>query len=202
MVMAILPFLGRRLSTPAIDLDFPFRSGTFIIAQGGSNTMVNIHAANSSQRYGLDIVKLNSAGTRARGLYPADLKRYAIFGEELICPCDGIVAAVQDNHKDFSPPDRDIDHRAGNYIAIEYKGATLYLAHLMKGSICVPIGEHVHSGQTLGRVGNSGNTTEPHLHVHAEKGSYPGTFSGNQGIPILFNHRYLIRNDRITVENE
>jgi murein DD-endopeptidase MepM/ murein hydrolase activator NlpD len=158
---------------------------------------VNNHVVSASQRYALDILKLNSVGLRARGFYPADLERYAIFGVEVVSPCDGLVAAAEDGFADYSPPERDPEHRAGNYIAIEYDGATIYLAHLMKGSICVKSGDRVCKGQVLGRVGNSGNTTEPHLHIHVEEGLYSGQFSGKRGIPIRFNGKFLVRNDRV-----
>jgi murein DD-endopeptidase MepM/ murein hydrolase activator NlpD len=112
-------------------------------------------------------------------------------------PCDGIVAAAEDGFLDYSPPEQDPEHRAGNYIAIEYNGATIYLAHLMKGSVCVKPGDHICKGQVLGCVGNSGNTTEPHLHIHAEEGLYAGQFSGKPGIPIRFNGKFLVRNDHV-----
>ena len=57
----------------------------------------------------------------------------------------------------------------------------------MQGTVCVKVGECVMAGQKLGNVGNTGNTTEPHLHIHAEVGSYPQRFSGNPGIPIRFD---------------
>ena len=191
--------LGRRLSTPALELAFPLHGGTYYVAQGGSTRIVNIHRMSPSQRYALDVLKLNEIGLRALGLYPADPKRYSIFGSEVASPCDGVVAAAEDGFIDLSPPERDPEHRAGNYVAIESDGATIYLAHLMKGSLCVKSGEHICKGQMLGRVGNSGNTTEPHLHIHAEEGSYPGHFSGKRSIPMRFNGRFLVRNDRVKV---
>ncbi len=199
VLMTIQALLGRRLHVPALELSFPFSEGSFIIAQGGTTSIVNHHAVSPSQRYALDVLKLNAIGIRARGFYPADPKRYAIFGSEVVSPCNGVVAAAEDRFVDFSPPERDREHRAGNYVAIECKGSTVYLAHFMQGTVCVKPGERVHVGQALGRVGNSGNTTEPHLHIHAEEGYYPGQFSGNRGIPIRFNGRFLVRNDRIAV---
>jgi hypothetical protein len=195
----VLTLYGRNLSMPALELTFPLRGGIFFVAQGGNNRLVNIHGGSPSQRYGLDILQVNVIGVRARGLYPADPKRYGIFGAEVLSPCDGVVAAAEDGFVDLSPPERDPEHRAGNYVAIESETATIYVAHLMKGSISVKSGEHVCKGQVLGRVGNSGNTTEPHLHIHAEEGSYPGQFSGKRGIPMRFNGRFLVRNDCVKV---
>lgn len=196
-VVLVLALLGRKLSTAGLELSFPLRGGTYYVAQGGTSRLLNIHVISPSQQYALDILKLNAIGLRARGLYPSDPWRYAVFGAEVASPCEGVVAAAEDGFTDLSPPERDPDHRAGNYVAIECEGATIYLAHLMKGSLCVKSGEHVSKGQALGRVGNSGNTTEPHLHIHAEEGSYPGHFSGKRGIPMRFNGRFLVRNDSV-----
>jgi hypothetical protein len=199
MMFAVLTLIGRRLNIPAIELSFPLHAGNYVIAQGGSSWIINFHALNQSERYALDILKLNSIGIRARGLYPADPKRYAIFGTEVFSPCDGLVTAKEDGFEDLLPPDTDLDHPAGNYIGIAISQATVYLAHLMKDSICVNVGEQVYKGQFLGCVGNSGNTSEPHLHIHAEERTYPGNYSENPGIPIRFNGRYLTRNDYIKV---
>ena len=199
VAVMVLALLGRRSGMPALELSFPFRGGIYIIAQGGSSRLTNVHVSNASQRYALDILKLNTVGLRARGLYPADPARYAIFGVEVLSPCEGMVAAAEDGFVDFSPPERDPEHRAGNYVAIECEGATIYLAHLMNGSVSVKSGERVCRGQILGRVGNSGNTTEPHLHIHAEEGPYPGQFSGQHGMPMRFKGRFLTRNDFIKV---
>jgi len=108
-----------------------------------------------------------------------------------------VVAAAVDGFTDFSPPGRDPENRAGNHVALECEGATIYLAHLMRGSVCAKVGERVRAGQVLGRVGNSGNTTEPHLHIHAETGPYPGKFPGMPGVPIRFGGQFLVRNDRV-----
>jgi hypothetical protein len=189
--------LGRRMSTPAMELAFPLCGGTYYVAQGGSTQIVNIHRKSPSQQYALDLLKLNKIGLRASGFYPADPKQYSIFRADVGSPCDGVIGAAEDGFADYSPPELDPEHRAGNYVAVECDGATIYLAHLMKGSVCVKAGEQVHKGQVLGRVGNSGNTTEPHLHIHAEEGSYPGQFSGKRGVPIRFKGRFLVRNDRV-----
>jgi hypothetical protein len=196
-VMLILAVRGRREPDKALELAFPLRGGTFIVGQGGSTRMVNHHAVSDSQRYALDILKLNAAGVRARGLYPAVLDRYAIFGAEVVSPCDGMVAAAVDGLPDHAPPERDGANRAGNHVALESGGATIYLAHLRRGSVAVQAGDHVRAGQLLGCVGNSGNATEPHLHIHAEEGPYPGRFSGKPGVPILLDGRFLARNDRV-----
>jgi peptidase M23-like protein len=187
--------IGRRGGRSALNLEFPLKEGKYLIGQGGASKIVNAHARNASQRYAVDIVKLGPMGTRAQGLYPMALKKYEIFGEQVLSPCEGIVVAARDDLPDLFPSETDPQNPAGNYVAIECEDATVYFAHLMKGSVTVEAGQRVRAGKILGRVGNSGNTMEPHLHVHAEKGKYGGTFSGQPAMRIRFGRRFLVRND-------
>ncbi len=196
-VLLVFSLRGRRMNDKALELAFPLRGGVFCVGQGGNSMLLNAHTRSPSQRYALDLLKVSRAGLRAHGLYPADPARYASFGAEVVSPCEGMVAAAVDGCEDFSPPERDPEHRAGNFVALECERATIYLAHLMKGSLRVKAGDRVSAGQLLGRVGNSGNTTEPHLHIHAEEGPYPGQFSGQPGIPVRFHGRFLVRNDHV-----
>ena len=196
-VVCVMALLGRRAPPGALDLAFPLRGGVFIVGQGGASKVVNHHFGHASQRYALDLLLLNGAGVRARGFYPATLGSYASWGAEVVSPCDGVIAAAVDEFPDFPPPRRDPAHPAGNHVAIESGGATIYLAHLRRGSVAVRAGDRVQAGQTIGRVGNSGNTTEPHLHVHAEQGPFPGRFSGRPAVPITFGGRFFVRNDRV-----
>ena len=117
--------------------------------------------------YALDILGLNAWGARASGVLPADLTRYAIINDPVQAPCNGEVLAAEDGHPDRSPPELDPDDPAGNHLAIACGEATVLLAHLRQGSVIPRVGDRVETGQRIARVGNSGNTTEPHLHIHA-----------------------------------
>jgi len=86
------------------------------------------------------------------------------------------------------PPDRDRSNARGNHVAIACAGIRVELAHLKKGSVRPRVGAQVQVGDHLGQVGNSGNTTEPHLHIH---GVQPAT---GLGIPITFNGSAPVRN--------
>ena len=61
----------------------------------------------------------------------------------------------------------------------------VFLCHLQPGSLLVKAGDRVAAGQPLGRVGNSGNTSEPHVHVHLQDS--PDDFMG-EGVPLYFWH--------------
>src|SRR5690606_14579950 len=151
--------------------------------------MMNYHQAEPAQKYALDILKLNTLGTRASGLYPKKLKKYEIFEDDLYSPCNGKVVNMKNDLPDLTPPKSDPKNLEGNhiYLVCENHDATILLAHMKKGSIVVAEGEEVKTGQLLGKIGNSGNTSEPHLHIHAEK--------DGKGIPITFNDRFLVRNN-------
>jgi Peptidase family M23 len=170
----------------AIDLQFPLKDGTFLVAHGGSESASNMHAYDKAQRYGLDIVKLTAAGTRARGLFPSDLTRYAIWGADVLSPCDGTVVKAVDGLPDNPLGTRDEKNKEGNHVVVRCGDANVLLAHLQRGSVAVRPNARVAAGTLLGRAGNSGNTTEPHLHIHADR---DGT-----GVPARFGGRWLVRN--------
>ena len=190
---------GRQGPSRGMELSFPLRGGTFCVAQGGASRVLNHHFVHASQRYAIDVVKLSENGIRARGLCPPTPDRYSIWEAEVVSPCEGRVLEAVDNVPDLLPPVREPGHPAGNHVVIESDGGTVYLAHLRHGSICVRVGERIRSGQMVGKVGNSGNTTEPHLHLHAEEGPYAGTSSGRPGLPIRFDGRFLVKNDMVRV---
>ena len=82
-------------------------------------------------------------------------------------------------------------------IRLDELDVNLLLAHLKRGSVLVKIGDRVSAGQPIGHVGNSGNTSEPHLHVHAQR---QVTKDGNTewvGVPICFGSRWLVRNSLV-----
>ncbi len=76
-------------------------------------------------------------------------------------------------------------------------GADALIGHLRSGSVQVRPGTTVAVGDWLGSVGNSGNTGEPHLHVHAQAPGPAGTPLGGDPLPILFNGRHPVRGVRI-----
>lgn len=193
--LAVHGLAGYGTRMAAVALDFPLRGGVYVIGHGGTTPLINYHSVHPSQRYALDILGLNAVGARAWGLYPSNLQRYAIFEDSLISPCSGQVVAASDGLPDLIPPARDKEHPPGNFVAIECQEIVVYLAHMRQGSVRVAVGDQVDVGEPLGLVGNSGNTSEPHLHVHAERGPYSG--ESKPGVPMRFGGRFLVRNSLI-----
>lgn len=182
----------------AIDMDFPLRNGHYYILHGGNSPYLNHHLEVKAQKFALDIVKLNRLGHRLKTFQASALSEYEIYGDTVYSPCDGKVLELVDGCPDRNIADGDHEHLAGNYLAIEMSDAnmTVLLAHLQKGSFLIRAGEVVSKGQPLARVGNSGNTTEPHLHMHVIKSGGDLLLDG-EGVPMKFNNRFLVRNDRV-----
>jgi murein DD-endopeptidase MepM/ murein hydrolase activator NlpD len=195
----------RAPATAAINLSFPLRGGTYYVANGGGGELANAHLKTLSdpafrdyrgQSYAVDIVRIDDRGLRASGVLPADLKRYASIGEPVLAPCDGTVVTAENAAADMPPPVTDREHLAGNFVFLNCGTAHVLLGHLQQGSVRVQRGDRVAAGQRLGAIGNSGNSDEPHLHVHAQKATL-GTRSllDARPVPVTFYGRALARND-------
>ncbi len=208
LLVAGLGILGRRApAEPLVRLALPLDSGAFRVANGGSHPVVNAHLRTlgpdprfrpwRGQSLAVDLVGVGRWGSRRRGLAPEDPSAYAAFGARVVAPCPGVVVAAHDGLPDLPVPQTDRDHMAGNHVILDCGEAWVVLAHLGSGSVAVSPGAAVEEGTLLGRVGNSGNTGEPHLHVHAQR---PGTaeepLSGDP-LPVLLEGRWLVRNQRV-----
>ncbi|WP_210183628.1 peptidoglycan DD-metalloendopeptidase family protein [Microvirga guangxiensis] len=78
-------------------------------------------------------------------------------------------------------------------------GFVVLLAHMRAGSVRLKPGDDIKTGDEIGAVGNSGNTGEPHLHIHAQRpGPADAPLSGD-GVPIRFGGRFTARNDVVTI---
>jgi hypothetical protein len=191
MLAAALGYVGYGLLPVrgAHDLTFPLRGGRFMVAHGGNVSILNHHANHPEQRYASDITAIDGAGFRAAGILPDALDRYEVYEALVVSPCDGQVTQVRDGMPDLTPPLSDPRNPRGNYVRVACSsGIDVDLAHLKEDSVRTSAGAQVAAGESIGRVGNSGNTTEPHLHVHA---SDPGT---RIGVPVTFGGTRPIRN--------
>jgi len=196
MMSGFLWFSIRGLQTPegAVDLPSPLR-GKHVVLNGGVSPFTNAHYRVRPQNYALDILGVNAFGARA-SLFGSskDLESYVIYEEPVLSPCDGTISVAVDDFPDLTPPERDTQNPAGNHVLIECGEIEVLLAHLKRHSIQVTTGEAVAVGDTLAAVGNSGNTTEPHLHIHAERGGDPGVILDGEAVPITIEGRFLVRN--------
>jgi murein DD-endopeptidase MepM/ murein hydrolase activator NlpD len=101
-----------------------------------------------------------------------------------------VVVAAVDSMADLPParnPDRPgvAGHELGNYVAIARGDITVFLCHLRLGSVAVRVDEWLAAGTPIGRCGNSGRTTRPHLHLHAQdRPDY--ALRAAHGVPVAF----------------
>lgn len=186
--------LGYKTPDHAVDLASPLE-GTYVVLNGGVSPFTNGHFRVRPQSYALDILGVNAFGARA-SLFGSsqDLESYVIFGQPVFSPCDGQVSVVVDGFPDQIPSVTDVDNPAGNHVLIECGDIEILVAHLRNHSVRVASGEVVTTGDQLGEVGNSGNTSEPHLHIHAERGGEPGVILDGNSVPITIEGRFLVRN--------
>jgi hypothetical protein len=192
-----------------VELAFPLGPGTYLVANGGSDLVVNSHqrmlleADPRFSRYrgtalGVDLVRLDGLGLTADGFAPDDPKAHHIFGQPVKAPCDGTVTLAEDGHEDRPVGEPDRDSFSGNHVILRCGAVEVVLAHLGRGSVAVKPGDAVKAGAPIGLVGNSGGSDAPHLHVHAQRpGSELSSMSGDP-VPIRFRGRFLVRNDRFT----
>jgi hypothetical protein len=198
------------IAATAVDLTFPLRGDNFLILNGGSNIRINAHLktldesvprfqAYRGQSYGTDIIQVNRWGLRSPGISPKNPAAYLIYGATVFAPCAGQVVQAIDGFPDMTIPETDLVNRAGNHVILRCGESEVILAHFRPQSLLVRSGMTVAVGDAIAEVGNSGASTEPHLHIHAQRpGSLAIPLSGDP-LPIRFDGRFLTRGDRVTL---
>jgi len=158
-----LPKLVRNTSK----LMLPFKDEWTVI-WGGDTKEMNYHVESEAQKNAFDFVIKNDKGNS----YKTDGKTnedYYAFGKELIAPCDGEVVLVVEGVKDNIPGISNPVYVPGNTVIIKTENNEyLFFAHFKQHSIAVKQGQKIKQGQLLGLCGNTGNSSEPHLHFHVQ----------------------------------
>lgn len=158
-----LPILKRNSSK----LILPFKE-EWTVFWGGDTKEQNYHVAYKAQKNAFDLVITDVRGKS----YTNDGKNnedYYAFGKELIAPVNGEIVLVVDGIKDNKPGITNPNYVPGNTVIIKTaQNEYLFFAHFKQHSIQVKQGQKVKQGDVLGLCGNSGNTTEPHLHFHIQ----------------------------------
>ena len=131
---------------------------------GGKNQSDNYHVVYENQMGAYDLVIFKDGKSYQDNGYKNE--DYYAFGKEILAPCHAkvvkVIAGVQDN----VPGQMNRKDITGNTIILETQNKEyLLLAHLKAGSIVVKEGQNVERGDLLGLCGNSGNSSEPHLHL-------------------------------------
>jgi murein DD-endopeptidase len=180
----------------------PLRGGVWLVGNGPApetghrRALIPIGGTPSiAQRFAIDYVRV---GDDHRTFTGDSLKNanYHAYGQDALAVAAGIVVAVKDSIPENVPG---ITSRAvpitletvgGNHVIVDLGGGRhAFYAHLQPGSLRVKRGDKVHTGQVVGLVGNSGNSTEPHLHFHLSDGNSP---LGSEGIPYIHQSFELV----------
>jgi Peptidase family M23 len=170
-------------------------SGKHWVAVNGCCGADSIHRSSSlsvnggiyfAQRFAIDWMRLDEAGRFVHGDL-SNVHNYDSYGADVLAVADGTVVETLNDLDDQKPgtlPDPKtitLENVDGNHIVMDLgDGVFAFYAHLQKNSVRVSPGERVKRGQILGELGNTGNTSAPHLHFHLMEGI---SVLGSNGIP-------------------
>ena len=192
----------------AVSIRAPLR-GEWLAGNGPSNasghrrTTLGLNGVIAiGQRFAIDFLQIDSAGHTWRpGSDSTVNANYYAYGKDVISVGDGTVVFTKDSIPQNSPRSPvaravpiDLVTVAGNLIVVDMgqRHFAAY-AHLQPGSLRVKVGDRVKKGQVIGLLGNSGNSTEPHLHFQLIDGLTPNaSILGDEGIPYALESMDLV----------
>ena len=145
-----------------IEYILPFE-GEWTVVNGGVEKEFSHSWGVPTQRYAYDFLIMDTLGKTYYGEDPTDVNAYKSYGETVLAPAKDI---------------------RGNYVLIKHaENEYGFIGHLQPQSICVKVGEKVQAGQIIAKCGNTGNSSEPHVHFHVQDGI---NFFTSAGVPIMF----------------
>ena len=169
------------------------------VAANGCCGAAAVHRASSltvngkiyyAQRFAIDWMRLDERGRLVHD-DPSDVHNYPGYGADVLAVADGTVVDTLndlDDQKPGSLPDRKtitLENVDGNHVVLDLgDGVFAFYAHLQKGSVAVALGSRVKRGQVLGKLGNTGNTSAPHLHFHLMESP---SVLGSNGMPYVID---------------
>jgi len=181
------------VTAEAVTIGPPLRGGPWLTgngpadASGHRRSLIPIYGTPAiAQRFAIDFVKVADDNKTFKGDQLKNESYYA-EGVDALAVANGTVVEVKDSIPENVPG---INSRAvpitletvgGNHVIIDIGGGYYaFYAHLKPGSLKVKLGDKVTRGQVIGLVGNTGNSTEPHLHFHVADAISP---LGSEGVP-------------------
>lgn len=191
----------------AVDLRYPFQ-GRWLTRNSPADRVPSHGTSLFATSFAVDFVPVDASGrsapvTLVALLRPEPPERFAGFGRPVLAPVDGVVVAAhgsEPDHESFRGlpslgyaltqrrrADGGWAALAGNHVMIAVPGGPVVaVCHLKRGSVSVQRGDDVRAGQPLGLCGNSGNSTEPHVHLQAMDSA---DVSHASAVPLTFGGR-------------
>lgn len=169
------------------------------------------HRRMHSQEFGFDLVKVDKDMNLSSNSGNKN-EAFSFYGDEVIAIADGVITSTFDKLPDNPAagellPEEELGEiiaesgylpiAGGNHIVIEHPSEEYsFYAHLILNSLKVKVGEKVKQGQVIGLLGNSGNSSAPHLHFQLMQGSDPLTA---RGLPCKFNNLTGLEGEKIEI---
>lgn len=195
--------------TPVVDrpeavLGPPLLGAGYIVGDGCCDSIRHVRALLAlnghftlAQRFAIDWEQADPDNRLVKG-DTRTLSNYTIYGREVLAVADGTVVSSRNDLPEqvpgALPQGITIDQVDGNFIVLDIGGGNYVLyAHMQPGSVTVKAGAKVKRGEVLGKVGNTGNTQAPHLHLHVMDGPSP---LASNGIPYVFDSFKLTAIDK------
>ena len=196
-VTAPQPVKPKNTSRNRTEFALPFR-GEWLVVWGGDTIEQNQHHEAPNQRFAFDILKSDAKGKTHKGDGSKNEDYYA-FGQEITAPADGVVTYLVDGIHDNKPGEMNRMFVPGNLVIIKHaEGEYSLFAHFKRNSIRVKFGDKVTKNQVIGLCGNSGNSSEPHLHFQAQNTSF---FENEGSMKTYFEKVTVKRDDKIETKN-
>ncbi len=185
--------------TPYVEENYPVKernttklilpmNGVWHVFWGGDTEEQNYHVQSKAQKSAFDLVITDEDGKSYKNDGSKNEDYYA-FGKELIAPCDAEVVLAVDGVKDNIPGKMNPTFLLGNAVVLKTANEEyLYFAHFKQSSVKVKEGDMVKQGQVLGLCGNSGNSSEAHLHFHIQNIE---EMNGATGAKCFFENIYV-----------
>jgi hypothetical protein len=189
--------VGRR---PAAVLSPPLRGQRFFAGDACCARGVHAHSLVpfdgqwlGAQRYAIDWIQLNEDLNSATDGNPTRNESYLVWGEHVLAVAPGTIVAARadlpdNNTPPLDPPEPALDELVGNQVVEDIGGGRFAVyAHLQQNGVAVHAGDRVRRGDVLGQVGNSGASSEPHLHFHLmDAAGGPSALAAN-ALPFVFD---------------
>ena len=172
---------------PKLTIESPFKEDVLIGWGGDKLSQNKPHVIWASERWAYDIIANPKRSDSHK------LEDYGIYDMNLYAPIAGYVIGAYDGEVDIEPQTEKFKSMEGNYVYLFIEDTKTYLLmnHLKYNSLAVKIGDYVEKGTYLGKIGNSGTTSEPHLHIHHQRQNPTTTIHPTfaEGLPLYFYNK-------------